>query len=163
MKILLARCVAADHDDHQLVGQIMQILTREGMTVDVMAMPPMAGSTDVLRTIASYRSLPLEPMADRVLALDLHACVLRHPAKVAWLPGTDARSAVTGSGFLANILYAGLREAAIVLAPQADAAQLRSSGVERVTDFDPLPPNPNPADGVEAEDRWTALVQALRA
>jgi hypothetical protein len=155
--------VTADQDHDELVGRITQLLTREGMTVDVMALPPMAGSSDVLRTIASYRSLPLEPMADRVLALDLHACVLRHPAKVAWLPGTNARSAVTESGFLANLLYAGLREATIVLAPKAIAKKLRSSGVEQATDFDPLSSKPNGADAIEAEERWTALLQVLRA
>ncbi len=163
MKILLAKCVEADCDDDGSVGQISRVLTGEGMTVDVMSLPPMAGSVDVLRTIASYRSLPLFRMADKVLALDVHACVLRHPVKLAWLSKPEVLPVATESGFLANLYSAGLRETTAVYASKAVAKQLQSLALKQIREFDRVRTSVDRANAKQTEYRWDVMVQALRA
>lgn len=169
MKVIVARCADVERDDFQLLSEkLHEFLKGNGMAVQQLDLPPLDEDHGGLRSLVSYRLLPLAGMADALLCLDAHAAVLRHPRKCLWLLAAADAIAVSprNDSFVANVLRAGVHEASELFAPSAVVRQLRETGWKRFNRLDPAPQKTRRNSRTNSRGRqvepWAQLLQALR-
>lgn len=85
MQILIAKSIETFQntpEERSLCERMSDVLTKHGHQVDVLSLPFVGNIQTLLEQAMGYRLLDLTASADRLIALDSPACLLRHPNKV---------------------------------------------------------------------------------
>jgi hypothetical protein len=84
MQILIAKSIETFQDtpeEQSLCERMSDVLTKNGHHVDVLSLPFVGNVKTLLEQAMGYRLLDVTASADRLIALDSPACLLRHPNK----------------------------------------------------------------------------------
>jgi hypothetical protein len=84
MQILIAKSIETIKnapEEQSLCERVSNLLAKHGHQVDVLSLPFVGNIQTLLEQAMGYRLLDLTASADRLIALDSPACLLRHPNK----------------------------------------------------------------------------------
>lgn len=142
MKLIITCCKSPNGTAHEDAFEgIAEPLASSGIEVQRLELPPLDGS-DPLRSLVSWRLLPISGMADALLCLDACSALLRHPHKCVWVQYEHCVEPPTHDEYMANILSAGLREAKSLFATAAamDAMKRKGLGTPRLLETEAAEP-----------------------
>ena len=144
MRILIAQSTAsATERGAEKARCLCDVLKREGHQLEHLDLPPLVEGQGAMATLASYRLIATSS-ADVLICLDAVAAVLRHPRKIVCLldeglaKDVDSGERPLEGIYRAQVLRAGMEEAASVLESESGDISIPSGSETRLDDWVPL-------------------------
>ena len=160
MKVIYARCWSPEWAAREeLLTELERHLVAQGVQGQRLDLPPLDPASP-LRSLAAWRLLPIDGMADALLCLDSSSSVLRHKRKCVWLLAGPGALAAENASFVEKVHAAGVNEANAIFAPTGVIDVLASRGWQRAKLLDM--PSPTSREPGKAKKPLARLMKALR-